>query len=61
MWEYELMPFQNINGQQLAEMMNEMGRGGWEYCGQSAFPVDNGFLYCYIFKRPSNLVQRVMV
>jgi hypothetical protein len=56
-WEYDLFAFQSIDSQSLKIKLNSMGKEGWEYCGQSAFPVENGLMFMYMFKRPAKLVK----
>ena len=56
-WNYKTFAFVEINGAALEAKMNELGQDGWEYCGASAFQVEAGMLYCYLFKRPEPLVQ----
>ena len=65
-WQYETFAFSAINGQVLKDKLNALGQEGWEYCGASAFPITgedekgqpvSTMLYCYLFKRPEQLIQ----
>lgn len=58
-WEYDTFAFQEMNGAALLEAMNQKGKEGWEYCGQSCVPVANGLMFVYLFKRPAKLIKVV--
>lgn len=64
-WEYDNWAFQNATGGDILNAMNQRGQQGWEYCGQSCFPVSanpeaglaDGMVFVYLFKRPAKAVR----